>query len=89
MSFAAFVDWLLQWGMALASMLAAFCWVRSTREIPNVTAGLNWDGGRAFPVALAEQSLWNARAAKFAAVAAAFQGIVFIKSSMPWLPFGS
>ena len=85
MTLGSFVDWFLQWGCAVASIVAAICWVKSaTVELPNMTENTTWEGKGAFPDALKLQSLWNARAAKFAAVAAFFQGLQFIKTVPPF-----
>jgi hypothetical protein len=89
MTLAAFSDYFLQCAIIVASMVAGICWVKSaTVKIPNMTENLTWEGKGAFPDALAEQSRWNARAAWAAAVAAAFQVIVFIKTVPPWLTLG-
>jgi hypothetical protein len=63
------------------SVLAGIFWVKSaTVKLPSVTT-TQWDGGGAFPTALAKQCKWNAYAAWSAASAALFQVLSF------FLPF--
>jgi hypothetical protein len=64
---------ILQATVAIASFAAGGFWVKSASvRLPSV-ATTHWDGGGAFPAALAEQCRWNAYAAWSAAVAALFQ----------------
>ena len=89
MTLAIILDYFLQWAIVVTSMVAGICWVKSAIvKVPNMTENTTWEGKGAFPDALAEQSRWNARAAWAAAVAAAFQAIVFIKTVPSWLTLG-
>ena len=89
MTFAGIFDYVVQWIIVIASLVAGICWVKSaTVKIPNMTENTTWGGRGAFPDALAEQSRWNARAAWAAALAAVFQAIVFIKTAPPWVILG-
>jgi hypothetical protein len=69
---------ILQAIVCVMSVLAGIFWVKSAMvKLPSVTT-TQWDGGGAFPAALAEQCKWNACAAWSAAIAALFQVLSFL-----------
>ncbi len=68
----------LQAIVCVMSVLAGIFWVKSaTVKLPSVTS-TQYDGGGAFPAALAKQGKWNAYAAWCAAIAALFQVLSFV-----------
>jgi hypothetical protein len=68
----------LQAIVCVMSVLAGTFWVKSAMvKLPSATT-TQWDGGGAFPAALAEQCRWNACAAWSAAIAALFQALSFL-----------
>jgi hypothetical protein len=73
---------LLNFGVVVFSMAAAYCWMLSAFGRTFVPPWI--DSVPVEPAGLpAHQALWNARAAGFAGLAAAFQGFLFLYN-MAW-----
>ena len=69
---------ILQAIVCVMSVLAGIFWVKSATVKPPSVTSTQYDGGGAFPAALAKQGMWNAYAAWCAAIAALFQVLSFI-----------
>ena len=81
------VGWIAFWLQAAVVVIGAAsagAWAKSASvKIPSLTT-TTWDGGGAYPAAMAVQGLWNKRAAFLAAIASFVQAVTLLLTmSMP------